>query len=1063
MGKNYQPVDAKVDFIRLEFDLLQWWEQNRIFQKVVARNEGRPRWSFLDGPITANNPMGVHHAWGRTLKDVFNRYHAMKGFQLRYQNGFDCQGLWVEVEVERELGFTSKRDIEAYGVEAFVNRCKERVLKYAAMQTEQSIRLGYWMDWDNSYYTMSDENNYTIWAFLKKVHQRGWLRKGEDAMPWCPRCGTGISQHEMAEGYREIDDKSLYLHLPLDGSEKRSLVVWTTTPWTLPSNVAAAVGEDREYVVIEHENRQLVLLPEAIPRLLGRKADPPVLERLKGAQLVGLAYRGPFDELPALDGVRHRVIPWEGVSAEEGSGIVHIAPGCGKEDFDLARVHDLPLVAPLDENGVFLDGFDWLSGRPVDEVAAPIIASLKEKGLLLKQESYRHRYPHCWRCKTKLVFRVVSEWFITMDNLPLDPQDEGDNRALREKIAAVARQIEWLPAFGLDLELDWLSNMDDWMISKKRYWGLALPVYECQECATVTVLGSRQELRERAVEGWAEFDGHSPHRPWIDAVKIACPQCGAAVPRILDVGNPWLDAGIVPYSTMHYSDDRAYWEKWFPADFITESFPGQFRHWFYSLLAMSTVLEDRPPFRKVLGHALVKDEHGDDMHKSEGNAIWFDEAAEKMGVDVMRWMYASQNPDQNLLFGYHRADEVRKKLLTLWNSYSFFVTYAILDKFDPASADSPQHLRPEIDRWLVARTQQLVKTAGEAYENFRTDRLMRNVEAYLDDLSNWYIRRNRRRFWKSENDSDKLAAYSTLHEALVTLVEVLAPVLPFLTEAIYRNLVCVLDSDAPESVHLRDFPSYRAELVDEKLLQEVESTIAVVALGRSARNKANIKIRQPLSEIVVAGDKAAVAAAKHNETQVLEELNIKSLRIAPHRSSFSSLEVKPNLATLGPRFGKKLAAVTKALAAQLARGDIPEDVVGRSVLTLAFDGDVVTLDPDDLLVQVQGKGSYAVAVAGELAVGIDTQLTGKLVQEGTVRDLIRQVQNMRKEADLRVEERILVGISGDDHVDEALSRFRDYFLAEVLGIRLVPKLDRPEHEKVVNLNGTEVSIHIARA
>ena len=1064
MGKNFHPVDPKVDFVRQEHELLKWWQDQNIFQQLRTKNEGRPRWSFLDGPITANNPMGVHHAWGRTYKDIFLRYHAMKGFELRYQNGFDCQGLWVEVEVERELGFTSKRDIEAYGIEAFVNRCKERVLKYARQQTEQSIRLGYWMDWDHSYFTMSDENNYTIWGFLKEVHERGWLRKGKDAMPWCPRCGTGISQHEMTEGYKEIDDKSVYLLLPLVDRENAYLVVWTTTPWTLSANVAAAVSEELEYVVIEDHGRQLYLLPEAIPRIFGRKAKPEVLEHLHGTDLLGWRYRGPFDEFPAQAGVEHKIIPWDEVSADEGSGIVHIAPGCGKEDFDLGRKHGLPVIAPLDENGVYMAGFDWLTGRPVDEVTAPIVDHLKEQGLLLHQANYVHRYPHCWRCKTKLVFRVVTEWYITMDGQPAGKGNAAANGGLRHQIMDVARQIEWMPSYGLDRELDWLTNMDDWMISKKRYWGLALPIYECAGCGTVTVVGSREELQERAIEGWEQFDGQSPHRPWIDAVKIACPHCGATVPRILDVGTPWLDAGIVPFSTLHYRDDRDYWERWFPADFITESLPGQFRNWFYSLLAMSTVLENRPPFKRVLGHALVKDEHGKDMHKSDGNAIWFDEAAEKMGVDVMRWLYASQNPDQNLLFGYHHADGVRKKPLTLWNSYSFFVTYASLDKFNPVRDTVPVEHRAEIDRWLIARTHKLIIRAGSYYDDYRVDKLMLQVEGYIDDLSNWYIRRNRRRFWKSDNDQDKMAAFSSLHEALVTLVKVLAPIIPFVTESIYRNLVCSVDSGAPESVHMCAFPEADDSMVDEDLIRDIGAVVQIVSLGRAAREKAKIRVRQPLSRLVVFGSKHVRLAVTKYADQIMEELNVKEVIPSERFNAFADKEINLNREVLGPKYGQLLPLIDARLRELIDAGGIPEDWRGTQPLpSLLVDGTPIELQPEEVHFQYLARKPFEIAHSKSVLVGINTELTTELIEEGTVRDLIRQVQNMRKEVALSVEQRIVVGVSGNEHVERSLARFQDTFLAAVLGTRLYPKLDQPEHEKVVNLGGAEVSIHIARA
>ncbi len=1050
MEKNYKAVDTKINFPAQEEEILQWWEKNQIFQALVSKNKdsGR-RWSFLDGPITANNPMGVHHAWGRTYKDIFHRYQAMLGCEIRYQNGFDCQGLWVEVEVERQLKFKSKKDIEAFGIENFVNLCKERVLKYAAIQTEQSKRLGQWMDWDNSYFTMSDENNYAIWDFLKKIHNSGWLRKGNDSMPWCPRCGTGISQHEMTEGYRDIEDKSVFVLLPIDGRDNEFLAVWTTTPWTLPANVAAAVGVDIEYAAIEDDGRIIYMVPEAVSRAFSKKYQPNIVRKLKGSDMVGWTYKGPFDELDAASEVSHKIIAWREVTTEEGTGIVHIAPGCGKDDFRLGKELGLDMIAPVTEAGHYIEGFDWLTGQSALEVADPIIKNLKEKNILLKQEMYAHRYPHCWRCKTKLIYRVVTEWYISMDEL-------------RHKMMDVTRQIEWMPAFGLDRELDWLTNMSDWMISKKRYWGLALPIYECEDCGHVMVMGSREELHDCAVSGWDKFDGNTPHRPWIDAVKIACDKCGKPVERIKDVGNPWLDAGIIPFSTLQYRNDKAYWEKWFPADFITESFPGQFRNWFYSLLAMSTVLEERPPFLKVLGYALVKDEKGKDMHKSEGNAIWFDDAADKMGVDVIRWMYASQNPEQNLLFGFGHADEIRKKMLTLWNSYSFLVTYASIDKFDPVKMSVPLADRPEIDRWMIARTEELVNIARQSYEGYRTDRFMRAANDYLEDLSNWYIRRNRRRFWKSENDGDKMAAYTTLHEVLVTFVKVMAPVIPFLSETIYQNLVCTFDDSAPASVHLCDFPEYRADAVDEVLLKEIDSLIAVVGLGRSARSKANIKIRQPLAEILVSGEADLIAAIKKNSEQLLQELNIKTLRTDVKSEQFIQYEVQPNLRLLGPKLGPRLGNV-KAKLSEYPVDEIVAKWKSRSDIEVEIDDETIVLTPEEILVEERGIEPYQVAVGKEMAVGINTEISEELKQEGLIRDLVRQVQNMRKEAELNVDDRIMVGISGDSKITSSLDRYENYFLTEVLGVKLFSELERPEFEKVVNLNGASVNIHIARA
>ncbi|NQV50624.1 MAG: class I tRNA ligase family protein, partial [Candidatus Marinimicrobia bacterium] len=610
-------VSSKEDFIALEHDMLNFWEQEDIFNKLRAQNAGKPRWSFLDGPITANNPMGVHHAWGRTYKDMYQRFHAMLGMELRYQNGFDCQGLWVEVEVEKELGFKSKTDIEAYGIEAFVNKCKERVRKFSAVQTEQSKRMGYWMDWDNSYFTMSDENNYTIWSFLKKCFERGFIYKGYDVMPWCTRCGSALSEHEIAtEGYKELTHTSIYLKFPLKDRHGESLLVWTTTPWTLSSNIMAAVHPDLDYVKVRQGEDIYYLVQGRLSVLQG---DYEILETLKGKDMLGWEYHGPYDELPIQADIHHAVIFWDEVSETDGTGIVHIAPGCGKEDNALAREQGFQVIKPIDEFGNYLPGFgDW-TGKNVMAISDDVINDLSQKGLRYKREPITHRYPCCWRHGTELVFRPVDEWFIRMDEL-------------RGEIAEVTKQVEWIPAYGKERELDWLKNMHDWMISKKRYWGLALPIWTFED-GSFYVVGSETELKDLAVEGWDQFEGNSPHKPWIDLVKIKHPETGLIGTRVPDVGNPWLDAGIVPYSTMDYRKDPEYWEKWFPADFIVESLPGQFRNWFYAILAMSTVMENRPPIKTIMGHALVKDENGDDMHKSAGNAIWFEDAAEKMGVD----------------------------------------------------------------------------------------------------------------------------------------------------------------------------------------------------------------------------------------------------------------------------------------------------------------------------------------------------------------------------------------------------------------------------------------------
>ncbi|HYI23976.1 MAG TPA: isoleucine--tRNA ligase, partial [Thermomicrobiales bacterium] len=803
--KTFREVPTRVDFPHQERERIAWWNEHRVMEQYLHRNDDSDtRFSFIDGPITANNPMGVHHAWGRTYKDAFQRYHAMLGKKQRFQNGFDCQGLWVEVEVEKELGLKNKREIESYGIAEFVERCKQRVWTYSARMTEQSKRLGYWMDWDNSYYTMSEENNYTIWHFLKTCHDRGWIYKGVDVMPWCPRCGTGISEQEIVtEGYQTRTHLSLFATFPLL-DEDASLMVWTTTPWTLPANVATAVNPEIVYVKVRQGEQVFYLARDAVANAI--RGEHEVVSELRGADLVGRAYTGPFDELPAASGIQHRVIAWDDVGAEEGTGIVHIAPGCGKEDFALSKVEDLPIVAPINESGIYVNGFDWLSERYAHDVAKDIERNLKDKGLLYRSEMYSHRYPVCWRCGTDLVFRLVDEWFISMDEL-------------RPLLMEATKTTTWFPSFGMERELDWLLNMQDWMISKKRYWGLALPIYDCESCGTFEVIGSEVELKERAVSGWSEYEGHTPHRPWIDEVEIACSGCGETVKRIADVGNVWLDAGIVALSTLNYRHDRDYWREWYPADMISESFPGQFRNWFYALLAESVALTGEAPFRNVFTYALMRDEKGEEMHKSKGNAIWFDDAAEVIGVDTMRWLFATVTPSNNMGFGYNVTDEVRRRfILPLWNSYSFFITYARIDGWTPQTDPIPLAERSLLDRWIISRSNELIQTVRESLDGYDIASGARAIEHFVvEELSNWYIRRNRRRFWKPDSDADKAAAYDTLHEALVTVAKLLAPFLPFVSEEMYQNLVRSMDDRATLSVHLADYPVANETDIDRSL------------------------------------------------------------------------------------------------------------------------------------------------------------------------------------------------------------------------------------------------------
>jgi isoleucyl-tRNA synthetase len=1116
----FRDVPANVDFPAQERETLQWWKENESFKKLKAMmTPKRPKWSFIDGPITANNPMGVHHAWGRTYKDVYNRYWAMRGRELRYQQGFDCQGLWVEVEVEKEMGFRSKKDIEDYGVAAFVNKCKERVLRYSAVQTEQSIRLGYWMDWNDtdqlrwlaekiindpeeiitvegpegpvtdtvenivgrlgmpelggSYYTFSSENNYMIWRVLKICQENGWLYRGADVIPWCPRCATGISQHEIVtDGYAEIIHRSVTLKFPLRDKPGEALLVWTTTPWTLTSNVAAAVGPDLDYVKVKmRQTDEILYLSKGTIHML--RGEYEVLEELKGSDMLGWIYDGPFDELPPLQqpggwthlqeiikGITvsakdaHRVIAWDEVSEEEGTGIVHIAPGAGAEDFALGKENDLPVIAPLNDEGVFVEGFDWLTGKQASEVPDLIFKNLAEKGILYHIEKYTHRYPTCWRCKTELVFRLVDEWFISMDEL-------------RPLLMDITRQIRWIPAFGLERELDWLRNMHDWMISKKnRYWGLALPIWECDSCGHWTVVGDDIELKEQAVAGYEEFEGHTPHRPWIDSVKLKCEKCGNLMSRLADVGNPWLDAGIVSFSTLRYRQDPDYWRKWYPADWISESFPGQFRNWFYSVLVMGAIIDKSPAFMENFGYATLWAEDGRPMHKSWGNAIEFNEAADKMGVDVMRWMYCNHKPEQNLLFGYSRADEVRRQfLIPLWNVYNFFVTYAKLDEWTPGpdlqevitSSQNP------LDVWIVARLNDVVAKVTTTLENYDAYGATLTIQDLLEDLTNWYVRRSRRRFWKSEHDADKNAAYASLYHVLTTLIKVLAPITPFVTEVMYQNLVREVDGSAPESVHHCAWPATDEAVIDQTLLDQMALARQIASLGLSARGNANIKVRQPLARALVHVGQGRKADLSPELTAiVVDELNVKSLEFVAEAGELVSYKVLPNLKLIGPKLGKLVPAVRQALAEAEANELVAKVEAGENV-TLNVDGQEIKLASEEVLIQTEPVEGLAVAADKVITVAVDVVITDELATEGMAREVVRRIQNMRKDAGFDIADKITIYYQTEGALHRVFRDWADYMKNETLAVtiehQLIPEAAFQRKEKI---DGLDVMLGVKR-
>jgi len=917
----FKPVEGKMDFVGMEKKWLKHWYGDGIVDKYLAKNKkSKKTFSYLDGPITANNPMGVHHAWGRTYKDLHPKFHNLLGERQRFQNGFDCQGLWVEVEVEKELGLRTKKDIENLvagdrkaSIAKFVDLCKERVYKFSKIQTEQSKRLGYFADWEHSYFTMSDENNYMIWHFLKVCHENGWIYKGRESVPWCPRCETAISQHEMlTEDYKEVVHESIYFELPLVNKKDEYLLVWTTTPWTLPANIAVAVDKDLDYSLVRGLSGVKFWVARDLVEAVFKSEENGVIKTVKGAELVGLHYKGPFDDLPEVAKIAkenpnnfHTVIPTDKnimpISTTEGTGLVHTAVSAGTEDFKLGKKLGLPMIPVIADNADYLPNLGEFSGKNAKKHPRIILDYLEkrtEKGerWVFKIENYKHRYPACWRCKAELVWKVEDEWYVAMDHpssrLPSGLRSgKQKNLTLRKRMIEVAKKIKWIPEFGLERELDWLKNMHDWLISKKnRYWGLALPIYECKKCKTVNIIGSKEELKKRAVRGWDKFDGHSPHKPYIDEVTIKCDKCGAEIKRVNDVGNPWLDAGIVPYSTITennqgkplYLRDRKKWQEWFPVDLISESFPGQFKNWFYAQIAMSTVLENTNPFKTVIGYATLTGEDGRPMHKSWGNMVKFDEGADKIGVDVMRWMYCRQNMSDNLLFGYKKADEVRRQFyLMMWNVYKFFVEYANLDKFEILNPKSETNYKSKnqnlniLDQWITERFNWLAGYVKEKLLAYNVKEAALEIENFVSDMSLWYIRRSRDRVWVNSSDkNDKEAFYQTTYNILVNLSLILSPFLPFVAEEIYTNLT------EEASVHLGFWP-VTDKTIDMVLISDMDLARKISEAGRKTRKELKLKLRQPLSEAVVEAPKSMQFQKPENLAHYLEivkkELNVKKI------------------------------------------------------------------------------------------------------------------------------------------------------------------------------------------
>ena len=1020
---------ASPDFIANERSVMKFWEENKCFEKLVEQNKNGERFRFMDGPITANNAMGIHHAWGRTLKDVNIRYNAMLGKSCQYQNGFDAQGLWVEVETEKEIGVTDKKGIVDYGMDKFTEKCMDRVRRYSAVITEQSKRLGQWMDWDNSYYTNTDLNITSIWHFLKVCSEKGVLVKSHRPMPWCPRCGTSLSEHEMSGSYKDVKHTSIYGKLSIVGTQDK-LMFWTTTPWTLTSNVALAVNPDLDYlrVKVKSDDKFLIIGKNALSKLKGDVIT--VVDEFKGKELVGKEYVTVFPDFDKQN-FTHKIVAWEDVDATEGTGVVHIAPGCGAEDFELGKKENLPQICPIDDNGIITEGFGKLTGMKTNEVLDTVVAIMTENNTLYKTEIVEHSYPHCWRCKNEVVFKLVDEWSIATETLKPD-------------LIRAANEVKWEPEFAGKRMVDWLNNMGDWNISRKRFYGLPLPFYPCKKCGHLTVVGSKEELDELSV-GKKTKDIPHLHRPYIDEIKIRCPICGEEVSRVSEVGDCWLDAGITPFSTKKYFSDKEYFNANFPSELVIEM-KEQIRLWFYSLLFMSVVLTGRAPYEKVVTHSSVIQEDGTKFSKT-GKMIKFDDAAEKMGADTVRYLYCSAPVVGDVRFGYNLTDEARRKIISFWNVYVFFNLYASLDNPDIANHNVDVDTLTHSDKWLIARTNAFLNVAKNSMESYNTAKLIKEFESFTDDVSNWYIRINRKRFWKSTDKNDQMNAYWCLYNAIKTTIGVMAPITPFITEHIYQNTVRCIEKDAPISIHLTKYPTAINVETDAVILKETEIARQIIAMAQRMRNEAQLKVKQPLSKLYIVCDEQKRSYVLPLSNVIKEELNVKEI-VFGNESNFNENYFTVNFRVAGAVLkgeAQKLKGLVDGLSSEEMQTLNKMYNEGKVTIGNFIDLDSKMFDKHD-----RPKKGYVVSSEQNVTLALDTVLNDELIKEGFIRELIRNIQVMRKDAGFAVEQRITCAfVSSDEKVNKAISEYEEKIKNDILATQILDNLDTEIKETVI--------------
>lgn len=1030
------------NFVEMEHGILKFWKDNDSFHKLVKKNEGHERFKFLDGPATANNRLGIHHFWGRTLKDLTIRYNALKGRDCQYQNGFDGQGLWVEVNVEKELGLNGKPEIVAYGIDKFTKKCMERVDYFANEITNQSIRMGQWMDWDNSYFTNTDENITSIWHFLKVCDEHGWIIKKNRPMAWCPRCGTSLSEHEMSSSYHEVEHTAVFVKLPVKGKDFK-LVAWTTTPWTLSANVALAVNPEFEYVKVNFEGENIVLGKDRLSVLKQKNIE--ILETFKGSDLVGLEYETCFPELSEQK-FTHKIVAWDMVDKVEGTCVVHIAPGCGAEDFELGQSLNLPEICPINEQGVMLENTGFLAGKKTTDVVDLVVDRLKSDGKLLYAHKYKHSYPFCWRCKTDLVYKLISAWFIKVDEI-------------RPMALKAIEDVEFKPDFAKKRMIDWLNNMGDWNISRSRFYGLPLPFYVCEKCGKVHVVGSLEELKKRAVNPELVDKLPNIHKPWIDDIKIKC-DCGEVVSRVPEVGDVWLDAGITPFSTKKYFTDRKFFKENFPSDYVCEMIE-QIKLWFYSLLMMSVVLTGKAPYKKLVTYQYVKDENGGEFHKSGGNSLEADKVADQVGADVVRYLYSSSSPVNDMRFGFNLTDEARRKLLAFWNIYTFFNTYACIDNPDLAHFKPKEENLSISDKWLVESINKFVEDSDKNYAEDKSYLVVKDFEKLVDDISNFYIRSNRKRFWKSENKEDQMTAYWCLYNAIKSLIRVMTPVIPFVTEYIWQNMVREIEKDEAECIMLSGFPKKIYDKDFSKILDETVVARDIMSTAQRLRNEHQIKVKQPLKIMYIAGRDGIVDVANDFGDIIKDELNVKELKVVTDDSMFNDEFLSVNF--------KKAGAVLKGDVQKLKNALAGLDVEENEKVMAGYKagkvcvGEFKDLDSDLFNLEKKPKTDFVIAHENGNTVVLDINLDEQLILEGFYREFVRGLQVLRKEADFSIDDRLYAYFeTADEQLATMLYNYMDKIKQEVLIKRAVEKIDNPAIERNVEVGNSFIIVKLQK-